>query len=316
MASHLDAFTIRVHRRKHPPNLLGDFDGSRGDMLTFLNRFLSSLNVTTSHTPNFTGIMTVDGHRIDKASRTVNAYLVTGHYGKVSRFIDINTNATAFARKRHHAEAFAFYLKAFIPENEDEGIILIQRIGTASAFRPFHYFFMNYFRTNYPGFVLKLQSLVNEEELKKLLARSTTRRIQISGFHLYKRPEDIQEHGYHEEGIRANLVIRETAKKERGPANRLKELVLNLSGDKRSTGIEELDEHIGSDSKIRVSLEEDGANHLIDLDSPKLRVSIEVDEPPETKIPAYRVYLENVAHDFMGEVAAQIWGENSDVWNP
>jgi hypothetical protein len=150
---------------------------------------------------------------------------------------------------------------------------------------------------------------VNREELDAMLQRGSTEKIRISDFHLRSRVEDIQDRGFHEE-VAASLVIKQRASEER---SMMRDIVMRLA-ETRRTGIAEIDEHIGDDSKIKISIEENGTTHLVDLNSPKVRLSREVDEPQEAGVEVYRAYLESEAHRFMGVVAAKVWGENSNVW--
>jgi hypothetical protein len=146
MASYLDAYTLRIRRRAaRQANALGNFDQSGNDILSFFNGFLSTLDVTTSHDQRFRGLLTVDGKTLNPSQRTVTGTFLAGHYGRVSRFVDINTSDNVFTRRRHHAEAISFYFKAFLPANQDEGVVLIQRIGVASPGRALKYFFSNRF---------------------------------------------------------------------------------------------------------------------------------------------------------------------------
>ncbi len=310
MASYLDAFSIRVRKKRAArANRIGDFDDSGSDMFVFFDRFLSNLAVATSHDQSFAGLIRVEGRTTDPNRRTVTATLLAGHYGKVSQFFDIYTSEMVFPRKRRHAEALSFYIKAFFPRDQDEGIILVQRIGGSSPSRALRYFLTNLFRENHRGLVLELNSLVNREQLDEILNRGITEKIRISDFHLHRRVEEVQDRGFHEE-VSASLVIRQRADEQR---NMLRDIVRSLA-ETRRTGIAELDEHIDENSKIKISIEEDGRTHLIDLSSPKVRLSREVNEFPETDIESYRDYLEREANEFIGIVATKIWGEQSNVW--
>jgi hypothetical protein len=142
-----------------------------------------------------------------------------------------------------------------------------------------------------------------------MLQRGIAEKIRISDFHLRGRVEDIQDRGFHEE-VAASLVITQRANEERSV---MRDFVMRLS-ETRSTGIAEIDEHIGDDSKIRISIEENGRKHIVDLNSPKVRLSVEVEEPPDITADSYREYLEEEANRFMQVVATKIWGENSNVW--
>ena len=310
MSSYLEAFTIRVRRRRtKTANPIGNFDGSHSDLLAFLEAFLSGLNITTSHDQRFKGVLSVEQRSTEAEKRTITGIILAGHYGKTSDFLDINTSTNVFSRRPHHVEAAPFYFKVFLPAAQDEGIILIQRVGISSPLRVLQDFIIRSFRANYREFVLEINPLVDKMALDALLKIGVIDHIKIFTFHLRPRVEDIQDHGLHEE-VSASLTIKQNVNEDRG---KLSFMAKKLSIE-RSTGIAELDEHIDFDSQIKLSIDEDGQKHTIDLSNPKLRFRTEVDEPTGTKSKEYRSYLDSEADNFMKRVADKIWGENSNVW--
>lgn len=111
-----------------------------------------------------------DGSRM-RSDGTTNIWGVfhRGEYGYAAPFVNVNTYASSITRTEDDAEMLPFYFRFHLPQNENTGLLLLERVGNKSPYTQLRTALQAQFRDSNPGFHLIIDRVVPASVIKALM---------------------------------------------------------------------------------------------------------------------------------------------------
>ena len=251
----LTSYTIRLQDKDSKIYLpLGQFEDKQ-DLFILFNDYLTDRKGYTVDQELQRLLRVTHRRKLRDYPRTVRGRVVTGEYGFETDLYDMVTGEVVHKRSSSQVELMPFYFLAYLPKQEDKGILVLQRRGVAGIRSVFLNDFVRCFNESYPEIVIEVNSLVPKSSIDQYLqngrvveARFISRRIPSDVVDAYGGVSELQE----EDGI-AEFVIK--TRKNLGLATRIGRGVREVySGEKRVTEMMELGGFNYDNIKVRVEL--------------------------------------------------------------
>lgn len=192
MRTFLSAYTIRIEKKRgknqkenSPPIYckLSSFNGYE-DLLDTMKGFLKQLTVNVT---NDTYKIYMKALKVELQGRSISGIVESGIYGLASNLRDVDTDSITYKKRKNDADVLPFYFLVYIPEDTDEGILILQRTGKYGIRSHFGTFLEKYFSDKFPGFAVEINTLVQEDIIKKILYTGTIKKLRCVK---YKAPVD------------------------------------------------------------------------------------------------------------------------------
>jgi len=202
----LSSYTVRLIDRSTGQMLpIGNFlQGA--DLLAIFNQYLASLRANLSHDSEAQKLLSV--LRYSTKGRNVSGIVETGDYGYESTLYDVQSHSIAHHRTVNEAEMLPFYFIIKLPQQEDEGILLLQRFGQFGIKSTFCDNFIDYFELYYPQIALVIYPLVPLDLITEYLTKGRVTKIRFIKFSIPSDMADFIEHGHDEEDGQVEFVIK------------------------------------------------------------------------------------------------------------
>ena len=183
MRTFLSAYTIRVDKkrdrndeRKNQPDYckLSCFNG-HDDLYNVMVVFLQNLTVNSTNDTYKTYMKAI---KVEPEGRSIGGVFESGIYGLSSNLRNVDTDSITYKKKKNDADLLPFYFLFYIPKDTNEGILLLQRTGKYGIRSNLGTFLDKYFSDKYRGFTLEINTLVQEEIIKKMLYNGTIKKLR------------------------------------------------------------------------------------------------------------------------------------------
>ncbi|MBN3872186.1 hypothetical protein [Nostoc sp. JL33] len=183
MRTFLSAYTIRIEKKRsknsndnHPPNYrqINCFNG-HDDLLSVMSIFIQKLTINSK---NDSYNIYMKASNIQEEGRSISGLIESGIYGISSNLRDVETDSITYKKKKSDAEVLPFYFLIYIPKDTNEGILLLQRTGKYGIRTHFGIFLDKYFSDKFPGFAVEINTLVQEEIIKRILYGGTIKKVR------------------------------------------------------------------------------------------------------------------------------------------
>jgi hypothetical protein len=271
----LACYTIRVNRkkttdsRKKPDSMqLGSTEG-KFDLFGFLKDFLDDVRTNPRRDQNDCVLMKVTEHKVDPQKQEIVGIIEGGKYGLSSNLVDSKTFQTVHARERDQAELLPFYFFLLIPENADEAILMLGRIGKKGIRKDLAKFILIPFEEKFKDYDLKISPLITDAIIEQYL---TTGNIQSLRFVKFQIPHDLVdalEDGHTEIPISREIIYQVKDRSQRLPIK--KEVFTNFfrkpKVERKVTELFELRESESGYDTIKVEVDIGGSVKTINLDN-------------------------------------------------
>lgn len=290
----LAAFSVRIRRRNDLHRcVLSRFNNSH-DALEILTMYISQ-----SRTNNDIGNLQKSYHvaNFTNNRRTLSGIIKCGSYGFESDIVEKDTGEEVHHRQIEEAELLPFFFQIYIPIDENEGIVLLQKFGAFGLTGIFRHMIVRRFNRAFPNYKLELSPLIPEQLLEEYLGAGRIARLRLIRFTL---PDDIADslrHAHEEEECEVELSI----KAKRGISLSIRDLLRDVfMGRRPASRILEL-EHFQY-SKAKVELEIDGKPKTIDMtDFSRMRPTFDITGNVEYGPDGHPTYdsIDSEANDIM-----------------
>lgn len=238
----LSTYTIRVLEKSSNSYVKIDKFGKKdktdtgSDIFKILNEYLSQLVITSSLNRSEKKILHV--HKINSDARTLNGIIETGEFGYESNLYNVNNETISHKRQTNEAELLPFYFLIEIPNNVDEGIVILQRFKQFGIRTTILKDFTDFFNNIYPDFRIELNPLVPEKLIDQLLNKGRITKIRFIRFGLHADITDVYDTQDHKEDIGyTELVVSAKRNKNISISGRIQEF---LKGEKELNSLIEL----------------------------------------------------------------------------
>ncbi|KAA3615838.1 MAG: hypothetical protein D8M58_22325 [Calditrichaeota bacterium] len=268
----LSTYTIRIRERREPTyERLDRFDRTTDFFNTF-TQYLLNRNQNYSHVQNIQKLISVSNYSVD--NRIITGIIKTGEYGYETELFDIQNNEVSYLRSVNEAELLPFFFQVFLPNNADEGILILQRFGQFGIRKAFSNDFNSYFNQLFPDYIVEMNPLLPSQIVDQHLRDGVVTKIRFIKFEV---PNDIAEaydnNGHTEEISSTELVVR--AKRNQFLSFVPNRLIEFMNREKDVSNLFELTNFDYDTIKVEVKL--DNETRTIDLsDLHKIRAYFDI----------------------------------------
>ncbi len=303
----LASYTLRVFKKsdKEVPLTLSAFQTDQ-DLLNLLDAYLQARQSAPSHDSTARKLLQVERH--SRSGRTISGIVKTGEYGHEGALYDVNRNNISYTRRTNEAEMLPFYFLAAIPNDADEGVVILQRTGQMGVRKAFLDDFAGDFRQSSPGFAVEINPLLPRDLLDRYLADGRVTKLRLTRFSVPRDIADAYAAGGHvEEGAYTELVIAAKRNHWIPVIDRVREVV---RGQRNVHDLVELHEMDYSYDVAKVEIDVgSGRRRTIDLsNSHKLRAHVDVTDEVQIAADGHPEFssIDNVAHALLDYLAGSL----------
>ena len=267
MRTFLSAYTIRVDKkrdrndeRKNQPDYckLSCFNG-HDDLHNVMVVFLQNLTVNSTNSTNDTYKTYMKTITVEPEGRSIWGVFESGIYGLSSNLRNVDTDSITYKKKKNEADVLPFYFLFYIPKDKNEGILLLQRTGKYGIRSNLGTFLDKYFSDKYRGFTMEINSLVQEEIIKKMLYNGNIKKLRCVKYQAPVDRFDGLDEGHEELSCNMEVVLS-------APRIPLRNKIKNFFDSKSSvkTLVELRDFNFDYDT-VKVDVEIEGSIRTFDL---------------------------------------------------
>jgi len=179
----LAPYTVRIDNRrvtnsrkdKRPTYCkLSGFDGCHD----FYKDLIGFFKEIQSNTLNRTYKKYMKSMKVEKDGRIISGIVESGAYGRTSNIRDVETDDLTYKKRSEDADVLPFYFLFYIPEDKNEGILLLQRTGNFGIRTSVGNFLEPYFRKRHKGYGVELNALIREELTKQALRSGSIKKLR------------------------------------------------------------------------------------------------------------------------------------------
>lgn len=205
----LSTYMIRVKDRRQNYVPLGNF-GNNNDLFNIFNNYLNNAMQSPIHDHFYKSLLSISNPSV--SGREVSGIIKKGEYGFESDLIDVQNQNISHRRTVIEAEMLPFYFLAKIPDDTNEGILILQKTGKSSIYGTLQYNFKRDFKIVCPEFSVEFNPLVPEELIDQYLKDGLITQVNLTRF---SYPKDIadafyaQDHGEIEEKVQLIITTKE-----------------------------------------------------------------------------------------------------------
>lgn len=312
----LAAYMIRVRTKKSKDDYkaLGCFDGTH-DLATLVYDLLNRLR-SFSRIDGVKSTMQVTF--LIRENRTVSGIIETGAYGYESKLKDSETGETVHHRTKREADMIPFYFRFFIPDDQDVGIVLLQRFKAFGVRKLIDSELNQLFTNSFPDNVLELNPLVPEEIVKEWTRKGRVRRIRLLRHGLPRAIEDRMSTGKESKAKQGETELTITVGRGKNFPSGLVEQFSEVLRGKGAAGIYSVPDVVDDFEFNRVKLEFDSKAtvHTVDLqDFKKIRARFPIDGDITQGDGGHPTFesLQKVAADLLASLGIRVYQPAVDL---
>jgi hypothetical protein len=163
-----------------------------------------------------------DSPKTDKSGE-VDGYIRYGVYGFESDLIDSKTKAHKYKRQVADYEQIDLYYQLWWPEDSDGALAVMQSFQGRSCISFVNAALLEDFRTEYPGYTLRISKLMPDNLRRTVLSRAPVRAISLIARHVHA--DKRRNYGTSQMPDEMDVAVRITARKQGsfGPLGQLNE---------------------------------------------------------------------------------------------
>jgi hypothetical protein len=242
--------------------------------------------------------------KIEPDDRKISGVFESGIYGLSSHLRNVDTDSISYKRKKNDADVLPFYFLFYIPQDRNEGILLLQRTGKYGIRTNLGTFIDKYFSDKYPGFTVELNALVQEDIIKEMLRNGNIKKLRCVKYQAPVDRFDGLDEGHEELSYNMEVVL----SAHRIPFMRTIKNFLN-SGSSVKSLVELRDFNFDYDT-VKVDVEIEGSMRTFDLGclfkartyyDISDKVTLDTDEHP------LFVSMQDVTKSYLNEIIKQMY---------
>ena len=255
-------------------------------------------------------ILTIRDFTLQDQDRIFSGIVKTGEYGYETELLDSNSGQPTHRRSVSEAEMMPFYFLIFLPQNTDEGILILQRFKQYGIKTILEKDINDYISSQYNSLELQINPLVPSQLINEYLRNGRILKLRFIRFSF---PPDIadaydtQDH-LEEEGTTEYVI---SAKRRGSIPRRILEVILEvINGQRSSNEIIEIQDF--RYDKVKVEVELNGNRRTIDLsDTNKLRAYIDISQSVRLGNDGHPLFesINEKAQELLQDLRTQIWRE-------
>ena len=201
--------------------------------------------------------------RIDKleiSGRITQGIVKTGDFGYSSDIVDSVSGDTTYTRSTREADVIPFFFLFWIPEDYDEGIVILQNSGVFGIVGCIRRMIGLRFNSAFKNHRLHINPLIPKKAVTSMIKEGRIAKARFVKFGLPQDKADAIGHGHAESSFDVELVISAKEKNDVPIRERLSQF---LSGKRDISSVLEMEAFAYDTLKLEVDL--DGRSVTVDL---------------------------------------------------
>lgn len=209
----LSAYTVRVDKKRgkedknkqQQPSYcrLNTFDGYT-DLYDVMLAFLQGLKTNTKNDTYKTYMRAI---HVEPDGRSITGVVESGVYGLSNNLRDVETDSVTYKKRKNDADVLPFYFLFYLPKDTNEGVLLLQRTGKFGIRTNLGNFLNTHFSKQYPGYLVEINALVQEELIKKILYGGIIKKLRCVKYHAPLDSIDGLDEGHQEVPFNMEIVL-------------------------------------------------------------------------------------------------------------
>ena len=269
----LATYTIRIKDKIRNSYVPVNNIQNIADFIDVMKDYLSDRHANLIHQQEQRKLLRI--RNFTSRNRVFCGIIETGEYGYEAELYDINTSITTHRRRTSEAEMLPFYFLMFLPQNADEGILILQRFKQYGIKTIFERDINEYVNSRFNSLELQIYPLVPSQLIEQYLNNGRILKLRFIRFSFppdiadaYDSQSHIEDEGYTE------YVISARRKGHIPIVGRILEII---NGQRQLNELIEIREFEYDNVKIEIDI--NGNRRTIDLsDISKLRAYIDVSD--------------------------------------
>lgn len=241
--------------------------------------------------------------------RLIYGIIKSGEFGFACDLFDTESCLISYRRQVHDADLMPFYFLLELPENSDEGILILQKFNQLGIKGLFTDFLKERFHQEQEDFLLDVQPLIPEQILEQFMNDGRVIKINLTRFRL---PSDIADafdgQSHRELNGTTELVLKASRNGHFPMLGRIREWINERKPLKEFVAIENFDY-----DTVRIGVDFNGNIRTFDL-SDLYRINPSLDISSQVVLadghPTFSS-INSVAMSFLEDLARQIRGSNN-----
>lgn len=307
----LATYTIRIRdkrKRRYVPinNIHNGID-----FLNIMNNYLSNRHTNmVIHQQAQNKLLKV--RNFTRQNRIFSGIIETGEYGYETELLDVNSGRTTHRRSVSEAEMLPFYFLIFLPQNTNEGILILQRFKQFGIRTIFERDINGFINSQYDFLELQINPLVPSQLINEYLTNGRILKLRFIRFSFppdiadaYGTQDHIEKEGYTEYIISAR-------RRGRIPIPIVRRILEVLNGRRQLNELIEIQNF--EYDKIKIEIDLNGNKRTIDLsDMSKLRPYIDISQSIRLGDDGHPLFesINEIAQELLRDLWTQIRGDNN-----
>jgi hypothetical protein len=238
---------------------LAGFHLTPEDLLDILKKYLEDIKKETSDDEAARVILRIP--RIVEEKRTLFGTIETGAYGREGVLYHRKKKQDVYKKTRDEADMSPFFFLLDVAKGVDEAILILQRSGAYGIRQVLYNILAPRFEQEFDDLRLRIDPLVLDSDLKKLLRRGRVTQIRYCRFGLSSDIADHYEGGHKESPGRMELVFHARRGDHFNLAGKIRQVLEGQS----VAEVFALEDNDFEFDTVKLGLEENGRTKQVDM---------------------------------------------------
>lgn len=212
----LATYTIRVFKKvgkestqktkESRPLNIDNFDKDKSDLFDIARKFLLTLRKQPINNIEKKKVLKLIKYKSNREKRIITGVFESGYYGLAGNLIDVE-NYSSRKKKSTEADAKPYFFLIYLPQNRDEGILVLEMIGNHGIKKIITNHFCKEFKESYPGYYSEISSLIPEEIIRQIINDGIVKKLRFVRFRKPSDRADTLKNIHFEEPVQVELVV-------------------------------------------------------------------------------------------------------------
>ena len=254
----LTTYTIRlIDCDPHNRLTIDNFNGG-SDLFNIMQHSFNSLHTSISNDVDLQ--RTIGVQRYTSSARTMAGIIQSGAYGFESDLVNVDSGTISHHRTVDEADILPFYFLVHLPNNLDEGVLILQRFGINGIKTIFTKHFSTIIEDDYPNIVFEINPLIPGSFLANFARNGRFTKIRFIKFGV---PHDYAEVYAHDGHIESDGYFEQSITVPRGHGLDLLDHILRIFHNQLD--VKSMYEIPGGYNNVKVEVEFNGRYRIMDL---------------------------------------------------
>lgn len=281
------------------------------DFMIFFQEYISSFDHKLEINENQKRSLKINSTnlRIEKKKRIISGIIESGDYGYESTIYNTNSGKEKYRRQIDDTEIKPFYFLIHLPENDNKGFVILQRLGIYGIHSIFKNHLTTFFKSKHENLQLDFDPFVSRQLANAFIERGNIREFTLTRYNL---PPDVADklgmNGHEQDIMSIEISIKAKKKSFLQLNNKVKNFIKNPNASIFS--IREF-ENLGfnGEHKSKIKVELNGNTRTVDLtDTGQIRPYYDIDSDVQKDISGHPLFnsIDSIAKKLITDLIAEL----------